>query len=141
MKQLYEYQLNKLHEELLLVLEDIPYRYDLKYSKLEQINELIQSFISSLDARQSSRNTYYRTLKQYFSWIDYKGYYLSQIVRSQIVEYKTDLLGSGLSALTVGSYITSVRRFYEWCEPEKIYLNVAKGVKVRKDKTSSGDMD
>lgn len=34
--------------------------------------------------------------------------------------------------MTVGSYISSVCRFYEWFESEKIYLNVAKGVKSPK---------
>jgi integrase/recombinase XerC/integrase/recombinase XerD len=39
-----------------------------------------------------------------------------------------------MSSLTVGSYITSVRRFYEWTEANKYYLNVAKGIKTPKRK-------
>jgi len=39
-----------------------------------------------------------------------------------------------MSSLTVGSYITSVRRFYEWTEANKIYPNVAKGIKTPKRK-------
>jgi integrase/recombinase XerC/integrase/recombinase XerD len=39
-----------------------------------------------------------------------------------------------MSSLTVGSYITSVRRFYEWTEANKYYPNVAKGVKTPKRK-------
>ena len=102
------------------------------YVSEARINELIQAFILAQDVRQSSKNTYQRTLKQYFAWINRKKYDLSQVARPQILEFKTDLLNSGLSALTVGSYISSVRRFYEWCESEKIYLNVAKGVKSPK---------
>ena len=97
-----------------------------------RINELIQAFIFAQDVRQSSKNTYQRTLKQYFAWINRKKYDLSLVARPQILEFKTDLLNSGLLALTVGSYISSVRRFYEWCESEKIYLTVAKGVKSPK---------
>jgi integrase/recombinase XerD len=37
-----------------------------------------------------------------------------------------------MSSLTVGSYITSVRRFYEWTEANKYYPNVAKGIKTPK---------
>ena len=39
-----------------------------------------------------------------------------------------------MSSLTVGSYITSVRRFYEWTEANKFYPNVAKGIKSPKRK-------
>jgi integrase/recombinase XerC/integrase/recombinase XerD len=39
-----------------------------------------------------------------------------------------------MSSLTVGSYITSVRRFYEWTEANKYYFNVAKGIKTPKRK-------
>jgi len=34
-----------------------------------------------------------------------------------------------MSSLTVGSYLTVVRKFYEWTEANKIYPNVAKGIK------------
>jgi integrase/recombinase XerD len=39
-----------------------------------------------------------------------------------------------MSSLTVGSYITSVRRFYEWAEANKYYPNIAKGIKTPKRK-------
>jgi integrase/recombinase XerD len=132
MSQLALYQHYKQQEEQLFILEDSPYPNELEDLKQTRINELIQAFISAQDVRESSKNTYRRTLKQYFSWIDRKGYDLSLVLRHQVIEYKTDLLNSGLSALTVGSYISSVRRFYEWCESVKIYFNVAKGVKSPK---------
>jgi integrase/recombinase XerD len=103
-----------------------------KSIRLDRTVEIIKTFISAQDVRQSSKITYSRTLKQYFAWVDKKGYDLSCIARPQIIEFKSELSISGLSALTVGSYISSVRRFYEWCESEKIYPNVAKGVKSPK---------
>ncbi len=39
-----------------------------------------------------------------------------------------------MNSLTVGSYITSVRRFYEWTEANKFYPSVAKGIKATKRK-------
>ena len=99
-----------------------------------RIEELVDSFINSQDVKLSSKNLYRRTLKQYFTWIDKKGYLLSEIARPQLLEYKEDLLASGMSSLTVGSYITSVRRFYEWTEANKFYPNVAKGIKSPKRK-------
>ena len=100
----------------------------------QRIEELVDSFIASQDVKESSKLLYRRTLKQYFNWVDKKSYLLSEIARPQLLEYKEELLLSGMSSLTVGSYITSVRRFYEWTEANKFYPNVAKGIKTPKRK-------
>lgn len=100
----------------------------------QRIEELIDRFIEAQDVKQSSKLVYRRTLKQYFSWVDSKNYLLSEIARPQLLEYKEELLNSKKSSLTVGSYITSVRRFYEWTEANKYYPNVAKGIKTPKRK-------
>jgi integrase/recombinase XerD len=100
----------------------------------QRIEELVDSFINSQDVKLSSKLLYRRTLKQYFNWVDKKNYQLSEIARPQLLEYKDELLSSGMSSLTVGSYITSVRRFYEWAEAYKYYPNVAKGIKTPKRK-------
>jgi len=71
-----------------------------------RIKELVDSFIQAQDVKQTSKDLYRRTLKQYFAWVDEKGYLLSEIARTQLLEYKGDLLSSGLSGLTVSSYIT-----------------------------------
>ena len=100
----------------------------------QRIEELVDSFINSQDVKLSSKLLYRRTLKQYFNWVDKKSYLLSEIARPQLLEYKEELLNSNMSSLTVGSYITSVRRFYEWTEANKYYPNVAKGIKTPKRK-------
>lgn len=100
----------------------------------KRIKELVDSFIASQDVKLSSKLLYRRTLKQYFNWVDKKSYLLSEIARPQLLEYKEELLNSNMSSLTVGSYISSVRRFYEWTEANKYYPNVAKGIKTPKRK-------
>ena len=100
----------------------------------QRIDELIDSFIQAQDVKQSSKLLYKRTLKQYLNWVEQKAYNLSEISRAHILQYKEELIGSGMSSLTVGSYITSVRRFYEWTEANKFYPNVAKGIKTPKRK-------
>jgi integrase/recombinase XerC/integrase/recombinase XerD len=100
----------------------------------QRIEELVDRFIEAQDVKQSSKLLYRRTLKQYFNWVESKSYLLSEIARPQLLEYKEELLSSGMSSLTVGSYITSVRRFYEWTEANKYYPNVAKGIKTPKRK-------
>lgn len=97
-----------------------------------RVAELIDSFIRAQDVKDNSKRLYRRTLARYLVWVNTKGYLLSEITRNQLLEYKQDLLASGLSSLTVGSYITSVRRFYEWTEANKYYPNVAKGIKTPK---------
>jgi len=107
---------------------------DLVIIPSQRVEELVDSFINSQDVKLSSKQLYRRTLKQYFTWVDKKGYLLSEITRPQLLEYKDELLASGMSSLTVGSYITSVRRFYEWTEANKYYPNVAKGIRTPKRK-------
>lgn len=96
---------------------------------MQKIDELVDTFINSQDVKESSKQLYRRTLRQYFNWIYKNGYSLNEITRQHVLEYKNELLNKGKSSLTVGSYITVVRKFYEWTESNKIYPNVAKGVK------------
>lgn len=96
------------------------------------LDDLLRDYLTSLDVKTASRNLYQRTLKQYFNFLAQKGYNLAEVTKPTILEYKQELLASGKSSLTVGSYITSVRSFYEWAEANKYYPNVAKGIKTPK---------
>ena len=87
--------------------------------KPARIEDYLNRFLASQDVKDSSRQLYGRTMKQFFTWVSRKGYLLSEISRAEIIEYKMDLLAQGMSSLTVSSYITSVRRFYEWAEGNK----------------------
>lgn len=100
----------------------------------QRVEDLLNSFISAQDVKESSRCLYKRTLKLFFSWVRERGLQLSEVSRVDIIAYKEDLLASGKSSLSVGSYITSVRRFFEWTEANKYYPNVSKGVKTPKRK-------
>lgn len=92
--------------------------------------EIVDRYISSLDVRENSKELYRRTLRQYFVYLETKGLPLNNLSRVDILQYKDYLLSSGKSSLTVGSYLTSLRKFYEWTEAEKIYPNIAKGIKT-----------
>lgn len=97
-----------------------------------RLDELINEFIGDQDIRTNSADLYSRTLKQYFKWVNCEGLTMGEIQLMHIVKYKADLLASGKSSLTVGTYITTVRRFYAWAEAKKYYPNIAKGVKTPK---------
>ena len=103
-------------------------------AKNPNLQDIVDRFIDAQDVKPSSRNLYRRTLKQYLLWVEQNGYQMAEIDRRHVLQYKEQLLADGKSSLTVGSYITSVRRFYEWLEAHKIYLNVAKGIKTPKRK-------
>ena len=92
--------------------------------------EIVDRYISSLDVKENSKELYRRTLRQYFVYLETKGLPLNNLSRVDILQYKDSLLSSGKSSLTVGSYLTSLRKFYEWTEAEKIYPNIAKGIKT-----------
>jgi len=105
---------------------------EIALNPLLNLKDLIDSFINSQDVKLNSKKLYRRTLKQFFKWIDSSNILLSEVKRTHILDYKTYLLNSNKSSLTVGSYITSVRKFYEWAEANKYYPNVAKGIKSPK---------
>ena len=92
---------------------------------------LTEAFLRGLDVKESSRRLYGRTLKQFFTWTDLEGKNLRELTKGDIAEYKGYLENSlKLSPLTVGSYIISLRKFYEWVEVEGLYRNIAKGIKT-----------
>ena len=83
----------------------------------EEIQNLLEAFLSGLDVKESSRKLYGRTLKQFFTWIAHTGRNLSELTKADATEYKAYLENElKLSPLTIGSYIVSLRKFYEWIE-------------------------
>lgn len=91
---------------------------------------LVATFIASQDVKESSRNLYTRTISQFFIWVESNSKDFLTLTRQDILEYKDYLMEQSLSTLTISSYITAVRKFYEWCESIKQYPNIAKGVKI-----------
>ena len=85
-----------------------------------KVEELIGAFIADQDVKESSKRLYKRTLKQYFNYLGRTSLQLDNINRANILDYKDTLLSGGMSSLTVGSYLTVVRKFYEWTEANKI---------------------
>jgi integrase/recombinase XerD len=103
-------------------------------TQANRLKEIVDRFIAAQDVKSSSRALYRRTLSQYLKWIVAQSLDLKDITRSEIIEYKDALLNQGMSSLSVGSYLTVVRKFYEWTESVKLYPNVAKGIKTPKRK-------
>ena len=94
---------------------------------------LITQFIGNLDVMPKSKQTYRKALKQFMQYIEAEG--ITEPTRQDILAYKQHLLDH-YKAGTVSSYLTAVRALFTYLESEKIYPNVAKGVKGPKSTTS-----
>jgi integrase/recombinase XerC/integrase/recombinase XerD len=53
---------------------------------------------------------------------------------ADVMSFKSFLIKQKLSALTVSSYLTSVRRFYAWTENTMLYPNIARSVRPPRGK-------
>lgn len=98
------------------------------------IRSVVRAFTDDQDVAISSRNLYYRSVNEFFSWVVSSGRVISSLALSDLIVYKDSLLSSGKSSLTVASYINSIRRFYNWTESNKIYPDIGKGLHAPKRK-------
>jgi integrase/recombinase XerD len=102
---------------------------DLMSARAVRIEDLLDAFIGAQDVRKNSKSLYRRTLRLFFQWADRNGLELRDVSRSHVIAYKEELLASGFSTLSVSSYMTPVRRFFEWTEANRYMPNVARGVR------------
>jgi integrase/recombinase XerD len=109
------------------MVENITRRDDIV--KKRGLDDLINAFIFSLDVKESSRDTYHRSLKQFFVWVKKQDF--SDFTRESILAYKRELI-KNLSPFTVSLYLTAVKSFFAWAEGMKYYPNIAKDIKGAK---------
>ena len=99
------------------------------------IVEAVEAFLSECDIRVNSKNVYRRGLLNFFRWVESTGRTISELTRADILAFKETLLQTH-SNLTIAGYMVALRRFYEWCEGNKLYPNIAKGIKSPKRKNA-----
>lgn len=107
-----------------------PEELRVRVSSVSDWRSALSYFLSTQDVKESSRNLYARTLKLFFEWVEEEAKVIAKLTRADIVEYKETLFAKGLSSLSVASYLTSIRKFYEWAESERLSPNIVKGVKT-----------
>lgn len=89
----------------------------------------VEQFLIEADIAASTKNTYRRALRQFFRWYEERGG--GDLTRTDILAFKQEQLVK-LQASTVGSYLAALKSFFKWLESEKVYPNVAAGVKGAK---------
>lgn len=99
------------------------------------IIEAVEAFLSECDIRANSKNVYRRGLLYFFRWVESTGRVISELTRADVITFKDSLLATH-SNLSVAGYLVALRRFYEWCEGNKLYPNIAKGIKSPKRKNA-----
>lgn len=91
--------------------------------------DIVQEYIDTLDVKPKSRDTYQKALKQFMVFMESNN--ISQPNRSDILTYKAYLMDN-YKACTVSSYMTAVKGLFAYLEAEKIYPNIANGIKGAK---------
>ena len=91
-----------------------------------EAKELVSLFLSSIDIRPRSIDTYRKALKQFFLYLDKKN--ITAPTKEDIIAFKNDLAAEH-EASTVSLYIIAVRQFFNWLYENGLYDNIAHGIK------------
>ena len=90
-------------------------------------------WISYIDVKEKSRQTYERAIRQFKNWLDRKG--ITQPTRADILSFREELKATSKPS-TVQAYIMAVRLFFSFLEQQGLYPNIAdkiKGARVTAD--------
>lgn len=113
-------------------------------NKKFNINDLIlEDFISNLDARKETKNTYLKGVKVFLSWC-YENE-IEEVDRITLIRYKEDLINGyevekggkiikhePKKASTICMYITAIKKLYKYLETKGI-KNIASDIKGSKN--------
>lgn len=91
---------------------------------------VINSFFSYLDVSKVTLTAYKVGIKQFMLFTQQNG--VKSHTRNTVIMFKKELISLGHKSSTVALYLSALRRFFDWCEAEGIYQNVARGVKSPK---------
>ena len=97
--------------------------------RIDNLTGLLDGFITSLDVKERTKEIYRKALKGFLEWLSKEGD--PQPTRETILRFKEGLRVEHTPG-TVTTYLTAVRRFFEWLESEKVYPNIARGIKGMK---------
>lgn len=76
------------------------------------MEEFINSFIRALDRRETTKETYFKALRGFAKWL--RGSSPLGLSSHDIQLYKDFLVSKNLSPTSLSTYLTAVRRFYDY---------------------------
>ena len=92
--------------------------------------EMYIRFVSFIDAKEKTVETYTRALRQMFKYFHEND--ITRPQREDVLSYRDSLKASGHKPTTVQTYLTATRLFFQWTEEERIYPNIAAHIKGAK---------
>lgn len=92
--------------------------------------KLISRFITYLDVSNSSVHTYSYGVKYFLEFISKNN--IRKPSHETVLMYKKEMISRNLKPSTIALYLSSIRRFFSWCEAEGLYENITAGVKSPK---------
>ena len=95
----------------------------------DSLQGMYSQWISYIDVTEQTRKTYEKALKQFFLYLGNNG--ISNPTRQDILDYKAHLLETR-KATTTQMYIIALRQFFDFCEINGLYENIAKNIKGAK---------
>lgn len=91
--------------------------------------ELFSEWVSFIDAKPRTVQTYTRAIKQFVGWLMDRG--ISNPSREDIITYR-DELKADHKPTTVQNYLSAVKQFFHWTQQRGIYPDIADRVKGAK---------
>jgi len=76
------------------------------------MEELINKFITALDRRETTKETYFKAMREFAKWLGSNS--PLGLSTDDIQKYKGFLVSKNLSPTSLSTYLTSVRRFYDY---------------------------
>ena len=95
--------------------------------------ELIDRFITFLDASPKTVQTYSRAIRQLLKYLAERG--INRPTREDIISFREDLKREHKPS-TVQNYIVAIRLLFQWLGQEGLYPDIAqhiKGAKITKE--------
>lgn len=103
----------------------------------QDISADFNRFITFLDAKPKTIETYSKALKQFIRYIQANK--IMKPTRADIITYREELKRT-LKPATVQIYVIAVRLFFKWLNQENLYPNIAENIKGAKiEKTHKKD--
>ena len=92
-------------------------------------SDLFESWISFIDAKPKTVETYTRAIKQFIYYLQDNS--IKNPTRADILAYR-DSLQADHKPTTVQSYLMAVKQFFKWTAQEGLYPNIADNIKSAK---------
>ena len=91
------------------------------------INQSVSYYLNHLDIRKVSKVKYRNYLKQFLLWL--KSHEVTHPAREHIIEFKQYLVEKQLKETTISSYLSAIKRLFEYLSKTNKYDNIAFGIK------------